>query len=175
MGRRSMSVHAVERFVRKVKAGRAAYKRVRSSIARWPYSWIYLDDFTQRTGYIACGAFNEVYSYGSNRVIRISKRAGARDEDDTSWAFLQWAQLEAQPWMPTVYQLGAVLVCGEWYYYAVLERLECIPNEAFYDADDALQEGKQQYIKRFGFQPSDLGQCNIMRRKTGEYVMNDPM
>lgn len=175
MGRRSMSVHAVERFVRKVKAGRAAYNRVRYSKARWTHSYIYLYDFTQRTGYIGCGSFNEVYSYGSNRVIRISKKSGARNKDDTSWAFLEWAQLEAQPWMPTVYKLGAVLICGEWYYYAVLERLECIPNEAFYDADAALRVGKQHYIERFGCQPTDLGPNNIMRRKTGEYVMNDPM
>ena len=169
MGKRSMSEHAIARFVRNVKRGRNACRIALKS--SWRYYRNVTDDVDARTGFIACGAFNAVYSYGPNRVIRISQSISA----DTSWDFLEWAQLEPAPWMPTVYQLGEVWIGDKAYKYAVLERLERIDTYDFYDADDALQEGRQHYIKRFGFRPADLGPCNIMRRKTGEYVMNDPM
>ena len=164
-----MSEHAIARFVRKVKHERNACRAARHCSPQ--YYCNVTDDADARTGFIACGAFNAVYSYGPNKVIRISQSISA----DTSWDFLEWAQLEPQPWMPTVHQLGEVQVGDNVYKYAVLERLECITADDFYDADDALQEGKQHYMERFGYRPADLGPCNIMRRKTGEYVMNDPM
>lgn len=169
MSKRSMSKHAIARFVRNVKRGRNALRSVFTS--NWRYHDTVTDDINERTGFIAGGGFNEVYSYGKNKVIRISKRSNA----DTSWDFLEWAQLEPQPWMPTVYQLGEVWIDDRAYKYAVLERLDSIDWDEHSTALEALREGEQHYKERFGFLPLDLFPSNIMRRKTGEYVMNDPM